>query len=497
MSACTTSAHRMGTIALLLGLLASIVVLLPSADAEARRRRRRGAAARARIERAEHAREARARERTESRDADEDRPRARRSDETRVLVLPFEGTSADGVRAAVMASLGREGVAVVPDEEVTTAAGDLGVSVTDEEGRRLIAESVGARAYVEGRVGRRGAAWRASVTLRDLGGTDLASRTWALRRQASLVSLVRRTAGDTLAPGLASAPDPSLGRAGWPAADEDRAASRRRARASRDDNADDDASDRERTSRTSRRASTAPPLELSVGPRAFSRSLAYHDDLFGALRPYTVGPAISGAAAVDWFPGGHFTDGPASWVGVSLRAEQAVALTSQAEGGLEYPTSSTALSANVRLRIPIDRSDIGLVAGYGVHSYTIEDAAQGNPKPEIPSVDYRYIRLGGSGRLTLSRSMSALFSTSYLVVTSAGEITSEAYFPRGEASGLEIGVGITHRLVGDLEVQVVGEMRRYWYSFHPEPGDRWIAGGASDTYFQAGVQVAYRMGAGR
>ncbi|MBL9016862.1 MAG: hypothetical protein JNL83_21925, partial [Myxococcales bacterium] len=41
-----------------------------------------------------------------------------------------------------------------------------------------------------------------------------------------------------------------------------------------------------------------------------------------------------------------------------------------------------------------------------------------------------------------------------------------------------------------LDVQARLDLRRYFFAMNPEPGDPWIAGGATDQYFGGAIGFA-------
>ena len=46
-------------------------------------------------------------------------------------------------------------------------------------------------------------------------------------------------------------------------------------------------------------------------------------------------------------------------------------------------------------------------------------------------------------------------------------------------------------LVRGWEARLVGDYERYFYSFKPEPGDEYVAGGALDQFYGGRLAVAY------
>ncbi|MCA9669579.1 MAG: hypothetical protein KC503_28485 [Myxococcales bacterium] len=238
---------------------------------------------------------------------------------------------------------------------------------------------------------------------------------------------------------------------------------------------------------------THAPLELGAGAEFFSRNLRYNDDLFGAMRPYELPLSPAVAAHVDWYPAAHFKRGFISHIGISAAFRYAIGISSDTSTGAAFPTSSFMVRAGLIARIPGPRYLVYLTAGWGMESFSIDDG-DGESKPEIPSVSYQFVRLGGGGRIRVWRRLWLLGSLAYLLVVSQGEIASETYFPRAKAGGFEGKIELAYGIWRGLMVRGGFSLRRYFLSMNPEPGDRNVAGGAIDQFINFNVGLVYRFG---
>jgi hypothetical protein len=106
-------------------------------------------------------------------------------------------------------------------------------------------------------------------------------------------------------------------------------------------------------------------------------------------------------------------------------------------------------------------------------------------------VDYRLWLFELGARLPLG-SLALLAAADYLDVTSTGEIGSAARFPRLSVGGVEGKLGMALSLFSPWEARIIFDYRRYFYSFNPQPGDPYIAGGALDEYFTVTAGLAAR-----
>jgi hypothetical protein len=235
----------------------------------------------------------------------------------------------------------------------------------------------------------------------------------------------------------------------------------------------------------------AAALDAQLGLQFFGRHLTFNDDLFQQLRPYdlTVAPALAGA--LEWYPGAHFSDGPASWFGLRLSGEYAVGISSRDSQGHAHDTTAYGYSAGVRVRQLLGPADLGVVLAYGRQSFTVADT-QANGVEGIPGVTYDFLRGGLSARVDLFSRFALTAHGAWLLILATGEIGSASYFPRSNAGGVEAGLGAAVAVRSGLEVRLSADWRRYFFAMNPMRDDPYIAGGAVDQYLSATVGVAYR-----
>jgi hypothetical protein len=234
----------------------------------------------------------------------------------------------------------------------------------------------------------------------------------------------------------------------------------------------------------------APPvIDVAVGFRAQGRSFWFVDDLFQRLRPYSLPFAPGIAGSLEFYPGALVSSGPASWFGIVGSGEYLPALTSRDALNNTYATTAYAVSGGIRVRYRTGPLDAGATVAYLRQAFTIDSAT----RPEgIPNVTYQSMRLGLDARVDVTDRFALFARGAYLLVFDLGEIGTDAYFPHATAGGAEAGLGGAFRIVSGLEVRLQLDWRRYFMGMHPEPEDRYIAGGAADDYYSATLGLAFR-----
>lgn len=414
--------------------------------------------------------------------AAEPEPVARAGDAVRVVVRPFEGPGADRARSLVVEELGGQAsVELVDSEEADETADDLGVDLGTPDGRVAVAQRLRVNAWVDGSVDRRGRrAYAATVQVTN--GADgflLDEAEFRGRNAGQLVARLRSSAWRRLGPSIeeAQAPPPRSDASGG---------------GDDEDFEDEEDWDEDEDVVDSGPSGPRPPaFQLAAGLKILRRDFSYKDDIFGQMRPYSHRGAPVLSMEAHWYPGAHFTDGAAANLGLDFRAEVGVALESADSSGVEYPTDTSAWSLGARYRIGFGEHELAPLIAYGTHSFQIDAASADNPKPEVPDVDYDFVRLGMEGRFQILDVLAIRARLAWLHVTSAGEIESEVWFPRLSLNGAELSAGIGYAIAEDFEVRADLEMRRYFYTMNPEPEDPWIAGGALDRYIAGSLGVAW------
>ena len=221
---------------------------------------------------------------------------------------------------------------------------------------------------------------------------------------------------------------------------------------------------------------------LAVGPRVVNRRFNYKSDIFQALTTFQV-PAMV-AMAVD-------AESYYSHFGVAGSFFYVPEFNSAVNGNSAdpFPTTSMSFIAGARYRHTLAGITAHLAADYGGHNFTIK--GESVEKPPIPNVRYRFARAGAGARVELVPRLRAAVEGGYRHVLSAGEIASDAYFPRLGVAAFDAKAAVSVTVYGTWQVELAGTLERYFYSMNPEPGDAMVAGGAADQYLGGQLLLKY------
>ncbi len=234
------------------------------------------------------------------------------------------------------------------------------------------------------------------------------------------------------------------------------------------------------------------PLQIGAEARLMTRSLSYNDDLFGGLRPYDLAGApvlrIHGA----WFPGAHVTDGFAANIGLHFSGDLAFALGSQDSAGRDYPTDAYAVVGGLLARFPLGAHQLNISLGGGLEHFAINEADDGTDANLAPA-DYTFLRAGLGGRIQIIDGLNVAVQGGFRQVLSMGDLGSRLWFPNASMAGLDAELKLGYQLSSSLEISLGGEMRRYFASFSPNPGDFPVAGGAVDQFLSGSLGLTYSM----
>jgi hypothetical protein len=410
----------------------------------------------------------------------------------RVAVLPFDGPNAEKVQAIVEGSLPPD-CTMVPATQVERLMEELGGLREPAAGSPGSYGAVGRRLraglVVEGEIVRDDR-WQARLAIRRGGTGEVVGRiNWSGGRVPELLANAQRGARFWLTTmvdrsGAASAVRPTAPslppRAPRPPAPppevEDRPAP-----------SDDGADPFEQHARRPpvRRAATL--WEISVGPRALSRTFTFTDNISG-LPGYTLPAAPAVAAEAELYPGAR----SASPVGnFGFGGYWETSLGARTVGREGVPSQATKLGAyrgGVRYRVAGADSAVAVGGDYGEHRFELEI-----PGAIVPNVRYTFLRPFLSGRFTVGGGFTVNLSIAYLHVLSIGALADANRFPRATARGAEGAAAVGLALGSGWEIRLGADLRHYALDMHARPGDPLIAGGALDEHFGASLQICYRL----
>jgi hypothetical protein len=221
------------------------------------------------------------------------------------------------------------------------------------------------------------------------------------------------------------------------------------------------------------------------------RHFSYVDRITSSLRPYDLAAAPVAVATGVVYPLAPTHIAVLRDFGITGEYSQAFALASQDSAGNRVGTTWQAFDFGATERIALPRGLLANVsAGYGGNDFQFSDAIPGGAAA-LPSVSYRFVRVGADLRYGFLSAFAAWAGGSYLDVLSSG-YTSQL-FPRETVGGVEAHLGASWRLAKSWEVSLSAAYTRFFYSFNPVPGDASVAGGALDEQTRVLAGFAYVM----
>ncbi|HEX4447480.1 MAG TPA: hypothetical protein VH044_12115, partial [Polyangiaceae bacterium] len=224
-------------------------------------------------------------------------------------------------------------------------------------------------------------------------------------------------------------------------------------------------------------------LQMEGGSRHFS----YVDRLTNTLRPYDLFVAPVVKVNGDVYPLLGTRIPVLSGLGAQGSYAHAFALSSQDEAGTRVGTSWQSFDLGIRERLPLGESFIlGVDLGYGDTSFTFDDPV--TPTEQLPSVHYKYLRGGFDGRY-VHGDLSFTAGIGYRDVMSTGDFA--ALFPRSKVGAVDAELGAAYLVARGVEITLQVDYARYFFSLLPQPGDKYVAGGALDEMASLSLGAAY------
>jgi hypothetical protein len=166
-----------------------------------------------------------------------------------------------------------------------------------------------------------------------------------------------------------------------------------------------------------------------------------------------------------------------------------------------FPTEARELIVEGRARVPILDHEIGATFGGGFQrfGFSIAGPAMAGtlPLPDLPSVNYRFLRYGLDARLAV-RSFAVEVAAGFRQVFALGGIEDDVWFPHARANGVDFAMALAQTLPLGLgrhaiDLRVGVDFRRYFFDMRSRPGDGFVAGGALDRHLGFSLGVGYRF----
>jgi hypothetical protein len=241
---------------------------------------------------------------------------------------------------------------------------------------------------------------------------------------------------------------------------------------------------------------TAPKVgySLRAGLEVGARWFAYSDPLVIAtnLRPYDV----VGVPLLTF--GGELR--PFVWSRVPVLEKLAISfdyafaptLDSSTNDSEDINTMWDHGDLNVHVPVRLGKHDhapqIGATIGYGWLGFSF--ATTGPLAAEIPSASYRFVRIGLTTQIPLSKRWAINAAFDYLGPLAGGAVYDR--FRDSTINGIDAQFGIGVEFARGTRALLSIDYTRFFSSFVPIPGDAYVAGGALDQF--GGVKIGIEYG---
>jgi hypothetical protein len=233
-----------------------------------------------------------------------------------------------------------------------------------------------------------------------------------------------------------------------------------------------------------------PALVLGVDGGVMHRTLAWNDDLFGMLRPYSLAAAPILGGEIEVYPGAFVTRARPAWLGLVARGEGIVGVSTQRVGHTDaLPTHAWAFTASVRGRLPFSRGAAWLDAGAAGRAFTI--AAAGITTPDFPSVSYLGPRLAVGGEVLLPAGFVLSAGAGAARWVGTGDLGSAAWFPHVQAWGADLHLRLAWQASFGLGPYLDLAWSRDLAALRPQPGEANVAGGLADDRLAARLGLSW------
>lgn len=230
-------------------------------------------------------------------------------------------------------------------------------------------------------------------------------------------------------------------------------------------------------------------LIADLGFELGGRSFSYSDPLTANLPDYSVFGAPLLALRVELYPGARTRRAVLRDLGLYGQVSHAFGLSSATASGAPLGTDWTRAGGGLRYRLALPQARgllLGAALGVDWLNFTID--AEGALARLVASASYLAVRVGVDARLPLWR-VAVLLDGAYDAPLHGGPVYERQREPF--IGGVELGAGVALPLPLGFEVNLRGRYTRCFSSFHPVPGDEYVAGGALDQLYTFGGGASY------
>jgi len=221
-----------------------------------------------------------------------------------------------------------------------------------------------------------------------------------------------------------------------------------------------------------------------------NRRFTYNDAVGDNLAPYRLPAAPMATFGIEAYPAASSDVPVLRDLGIRAHVSRGFAFDSNTPQGVTLETSWTRFGGELRERLLLPgphAAELGVLLGADASYFGM--TANAFVPALLPAARTVALRFGVDARLRLAWRLSVLAGGAYLLTTSRGEVYE--HFHRPQVRGVDADFGFAIDLGSGFEARLAGRYTRYFASFKPQLGDRYVAGGALDEQLQAGLGVRY------
>lgn len=249
------------------------------------------------------------------------------------------------------------------------------------------------------------------------------------------------------------------------------------------------------------------PLDIRAGLRFSKRTFAFKDTLSqlypdrgvrNPLRDYNGGLDLAVFARLELYPGALLgADGFGSNIGLVGGFAYGIPSTTvyrPADGSAPKNLTSQVHEWNIgaRVRLPLGaKAGLGLTAAYGQQRYFLKGDEVG---ALVPDIQYGYVRLGPDVWVDLGKISVEAFIAGRIVLGTGELQDPRLWFRNVGARGMDAGLVLSYAVTPSVAVMAGFDYTRYGFNFNPiQPGDLYVAGGATDQYIGGWLGASFRL----
>jgi hypothetical protein len=227
-------------------------------------------------------------------------------------------------------------------------------------------------------------------------------------------------------------------------------------------------------------------VRLAAGAGVIGRSFDYRDPLSPNLRSYSVPAATLVSVSAIALPLGGDAPGSAR-VGVAGSYARSLGMVSAVPDGSTAVTNYDRWEAGLRVeRAPAPSGRLGVVGLTGSYSVTRFLFADETVGALLPEAGYGSAALAGDVAVRLPGCELGLVAGLGAVPQTG---VSGRRFPHAKGGVARASATVSVPLGRRVAARLSGHYERFFLSLHPEPGDRFVAGGALDQYLRGGLDL--------